>query len=118
MLRLMNALFDIVDTQLQLTDEPADELPYDDETFEIVVANNAVSRSADAHAALAEIARVLKPGGKLALYDSVRRGPASGDAPPPRLFGYLHAVTANGFTVDSCRSYGGPCLTLVASKPE
>jgi ubiquinone/menaquinone biosynthesis C-methylase UbiE len=113
----MNALFDIVDTELQLTDEPADRLPYDDAAFEVVVANNVVSRSADAYAALAEIARVLKPGGKLALYDVVRRG-RSAAAPPPRLFGYLHAIAEAGMTVESCRSYGGPYLTLVAAKPE
>jgi hypothetical protein len=58
---------------------------------------------------------VLRPGGKLALCDVVRRG---GSGTAPRLFGYLHAVAAAGFVVDSCRSYGGPCLTLIASKPE
>jgi ubiquinone/menaquinone biosynthesis C-methylase UbiE len=123
MLRDMNALCDSVDTQLQLTDEAIDELPYDDSAFEIVVANGVVSRSDDAYAAVAEIARVLKPGGKLALCDVVRRRRPGEErdfqaGAAPRLFGYLHAIAANGLIAESCRSYGGPCLTLIATKPD
>ena len=111
----MIANLDIVDTRLDLSDERIDELPYGDASFEVVVANRVVTRSPDAQRVIAEIARVLMPGGKLALCDAVRRGPKGHPGAPP-LFGYLHAVAASGLALETCRSYGGPCITLIAEK--
>ena len=111
----MNANLDIVDTQLDLADERIDTIPYDDGRFGAVVAKGVVTRSPDAQRVIAEMARVLQPGGKLALCDVVRRRPAD-DPRAPRLFGYLHAIAANGLVLETCRSYGGPCITLIAEK--
>jgi SAM-dependent methyltransferase len=44
-----------------------DELPFPDGTFDVVLAVNALQFAADPAAALAEVRRVLRPGGRLAI---------------------------------------------------
>ena len=79
---------DISDTQLKVAQEVfpggtfcvagMEALPFADHSFDYIVANNSVQFSPDADKALAEIYRVLKPGGRfiISLWDE----PAKSDA--------------------------------------
>jgi SAM-dependent methyltransferase len=44
-----------------------EELPFDDATFDVVTAFNAVQYAADPQAAVVELARVVRPGGRVAI---------------------------------------------------
>jgi SAM-dependent methyltransferase len=74
------------------------EMPYDDGTFDVVTAFNAIQYAADPKAAVTELARVVRPGGQVAigvwgepsrcetevLFDALRRlAPPPPDAPAP-----------------------------------
>lgn len=93
----------------------ADELPFNNETFDAAVASLVLCSVPDPHSAVTELHRVLKPGAQLRFFEHVRsanavRG-AIQDALTPiwsRIGGGCHlnrdtvaTITAAGFTIDS-----------------
>jgi ubiquinone/menaquinone biosynthesis C-methylase UbiE len=120
--------------QRMLTSDRAEKLPFDDASFDTVLSTWTLCTIADPRAALAEFARVLKPGGSLVFAEHVRpRGRIQGrvmDAVTPvwrRLFGGCHpnrrtesAITQAGLEITECdrsRVDGLPMISGVARKP-
>jgi SAM-dependent methyltransferase len=58
--------------QVGLVEAPAEELPFEDSTFDTAVATLVLCTVPDPAASLAEAARVLKPGGRLLFIEHVR----------------------------------------------
>ncbi len=103
----------VPDADLRVGD--IEDLPYDDGAFDIVTAFNAVQYAADPKAAVGELARVVRPGGQVAigvwgdpsrcetevLFDALRRlAPPPPDAPAPL------AVSAPGVVEELLASAG------------
>ncbi len=99
----------------EVVDAPAEQLPFPDASFETAVVTLVLCSVADQQNALQEIARVLKPGGKLLFLEHVRSDDAkvakSQDRIRPvyNLFGCnpnrstLAAIEASVFTVEDVR---------------
>jgi ubiquinone/menaquinone biosynthesis C-methylase UbiE len=123
-----------------------EELPFDDGSFDVVISNGVVNLSADKPAVFAEAARVLRPGGRLALADIVTEHPiATRTAAQPDLWAaciagasqrddYLDDITAAGLEVRTVHrnsayrfaseraqrtsdKYGAQTIELLAIKP-
>ena len=105
----------------------ADRLPVEDGSFDVGVASLVLCTVSDQDAALAELRRVIRPGGELRFYEHVvsrRRGVArlerALDATLyPPLAGGCHlardtlaAIERAGFEIERCRRFGwGPSAT-------
>jgi ubiquinone/menaquinone biosynthesis C-methylase UbiE len=123
-----------------------EELPFDDAWFDVVISNGVVNLSADKPAVFAEAARVLRPGGRLALADIVTEHPiATRTAAQPDLWAaciagagqrddYLHSIVATGVELRTVQrnsaysfaseraqrtsdKYGAQTIELLAVKP-
>ena len=113
-----------------VVDGLADALPAEDAQFDAEVTSLVLCSVPDKQRALAEIARVLKPGGELRFYEHV----LSQDAKVARLQNRIEpvwrfcgggchpnrdtptAIEAAGFTMESCRRFPfkpGPFMTVV-----
>jgi ubiquinone/menaquinone biosynthesis C-methylase UbiE len=58
--------------ELNLVETPAEQLPFEDAGFDTVVSTLVLCTVADPERVLAEVARVLKPEGRLVLFEHVR----------------------------------------------
>src|SRR5439155_11429052 len=123
-----------------------EELPFDDASFDAVISNGVVNLSSDKPAVFAEAARVLRPGGRLALADIVtQRAIAARTAAQPDLWAaciagasqrgrYLQDIAVTGLQLRTVRSnpayrfaseraqatsdkYGAHAVELLAVKP-
>ena len=102
----------------------AEELPFEDGSFDVAVSTLVLCTVPDQGAALREIRRVLRPGGRLLFLEHVRAGDADGraaraqDAVAPlwrRLFAGCHpnrdtvaAIERAGFRVESLERFEPP----------
>jgi len=67
----------IVNVSFQNT--AAENLPFPDDTFDVVISNGVINLIPDKEAVLAEIHRVLKPGGRLMVADQIAVGSVQKD---------------------------------------
>ena len=105
--------------EIRLVDALADRLPFEDSSFDAAVVAQVLCSVPDQAAALAEVRRILKPGGELRFYEHVlarepRRArfqrvagrvtpPLAGGCHPDRETG--RAITEAGFEIERCRRF-------------
>jgi len=130
--------------QVEFVEGTIDELPFEDGVFDVVISNGVLNLSPIKHRVFAEAARVLRPGGRLAIADIVSGRPlkertrrnvelwAACIAGAITQSSYLETIEAAGFRVgeartndynfiseralDACSTYGVKSISLAAVK--
>jgi ubiquinone/menaquinone biosynthesis C-methylase UbiE len=95
---------------IELVAAPAEELPLADDSFDVVVSTLVLCTVDDQAKALAELRRVLKPGGRLLFIEHVRADDAGLARWQDRLNGFnrvvAHGCNCNCRTVEAIRDAG------------
>ena len=78
MLERLRAKFDNAGVQAMVVEAPAEKLPFSDHYFDTVLSVHVLCSVRDLPKALAEVRRVLKPGGEFRFFDHVRARHALG----------------------------------------
>jgi arsenite methyltransferase len=132
-------------TNVEFLEASIDDLPFDDESFDVVLSNGVINLSPVKDLVFAEAARVLRPGGRLAISDIVSETPlkeatrrntelwAACIAGAIPAAAYLDALGEAGFRVsttrgndyrflsdrarDACATYGVESKSVAARKP-
>jgi ubiquinone/menaquinone biosynthesis C-methylase UbiE len=117
---------------VQVVDGVADALPFEDGTFDAAVASLVLCSVPDQAVALAELKRVLRPGGELRFYEHVQASKQPRAAMLtfadrtfwPLLLGGCHptrhtaeAIAEAGFEVESCRRFDFSPAVIAPSLP-
>jgi ubiquinone/menaquinone biosynthesis C-methylase UbiE len=90
---------------VRVIDRNAEQIPLADASIDVVTSNGVLNLVPDKAAALGEIARVLKPGGRLQIADTALRVPVSDKSPAdPRL--WAECVVGPLWKRTTCRCYG------------
>jgi len=102
--------------QVEIVEAPAERLPFPDGTFDTVVSTLVLCTVADQRRSLAEIRRVLKPGGRLLFVEHVRSDDPGLARWQDRLNGLnqivAHGCNCNRTTVDAIRAAGFDIVDL------
>ena len=115
--------------EIQVVDGLADQIPAEDESFDAAVTGRVLCSVPDQAAALAEIRRVLRPGGELRFYEHVvatkpplaRAQQAADRVFWTRAMGGCHTsrdtvaeMERSGFAIERCRRFSNPPAMFAA----